>query len=167
MLTPRASADLTWAKTVPLNGSPILLDTTVYIDLLHGRTPDEVDQLLVHRTCEHSSVCVSELTHAFGRLNPADSRTKSTLKSISGLIEQDIPPHRRRAPNLDAWIAAGMLSGLYCRLTGIQERRILNDSLVYLQALQQGCGFLTRNVRDFDLLEQLLPSGRAIFYEAV
>jgi hypothetical protein len=41
---------------------------------------------------------------------------------------------------------------------------LLNDSLIYLQARKVGAAILTRNVRDFDLLEQLVPSGTVVFY---
>jgi predicted nucleic acid-binding protein len=45
-----------------------------------------------------------------------------------------------------------------------QERRLLNDSLIYLQARSIGAAVLTRNRRDFDLLNQLSPTGATIFY---
>ena len=62
-----------------------------------------------------------------------------------------------------------MLAGKALRLGRIpprqgQERKLLNDSLIYLQARKVGAAILTRNVRDFDLLEQLVPSGTVIFY---
>ena len=62
-----------------------------------------------------------------------------------------------------------MLAGKALRLGRIppgqgRERRLLNDSLIYLQARKVGSAVLTRNVRDFDLLEQLVPSGTVIFY---
>ena len=46
-----------------------MLDTCVYIDVLQGRTPDNVDRLVQLRLVNHSSVCLSELTHLFGRLS--------------------------------------------------------------------------------------------------
>ena len=38
------------------------------------------------------------------------------------------------------------------------------DSLLFLQALKLGFTILTANVREFDLLLQLMPTGRALFY---
>ena len=63
-----------------------------------------------------------------------------------------------------------MLAGKALRLGRIppgqgQERKLLNDSLIYLQARKVGAAVLTRNLRDFDLLEQLVPSGTVMFYE--
>lgn len=42
---------------------------------------------------------------------------------------------------------------------------LLNDASLYLQALERGWIVLTRNLRDFDYLDQLLPAGRVLFYE--
>jgi predicted nucleic acid-binding protein len=145
-------------------------DTTVYIDVLKGKTPGEVDELLLHRTSEHSAVCLSELTFPFGRLDPADGRTRRALGEINDLIVRDIPRHRLRAPATWMWTGAGMLSGMICRLTGIaprqgEERKLLNDALIYLQALDLGCSVLTRNLRDFDYLNQIVPTGKVIFYQ--
>ena len=63
-------------------GAPVLLDTTVYIDTLQGRSPDALDQLISLRTCNHSAVCLSELTHLWGRLRLDDTRTKRSLEVI-------------------------------------------------------------------------------------
>jgi len=39
--------------------------------MFQGRSPVEVDRLITYRLCHHSAVCLSELTHAFGRLDPS------------------------------------------------------------------------------------------------
>ena len=44
------------------------------------------------------------------------------------------------------------------------ERKCLNDALLYLQARRLGYEVLTRNVGDFDFLSQLVPDGRVLFY---
>lgn len=168
-LAPRAESALRWAAGEPKAGGPLLIDTTVYLDALQGRTPAAVDDLLRYRSIFHSAVCLAELTHAFGRLDPAHSASKAALKAIAGAIE-DIPRHRLFAPDTDAWGKAGMLAGKAFRLARIppgrgQERKLLNDSLIYLQARKVGAAVLTRNRRDFDLLEQLAPGGAVVFYE--
>jgi predicted nucleic acid-binding protein len=168
-LTARAGTALRWAVDEPRAGTPLLLDTTVYIDTLQGRIPSAVDDLLRYRNIFHSAVCLAELTHAFGRLDPANPATKAALAAIAGTIENDIPRHRLFEPDTDSWGKAGMLAGKALRLARIpagqgQERKLLNDSLIYLQARKVGAAILTRNIRDFDLLEQLVPSGVAIFY---
>jgi predicted nucleic acid-binding protein len=168
-LTPRADSELRWAAGEPKAGAPLLVDTTVYVDALQGKTPPAVDDLLCYRSIFHSAVCLAELTHAFGRLDPAKPATRAALKAIAGTIE-DVPRHRLFAPDTDSWGKAGMLAGKALRLARIppgqgQERKLLNDSLIYLQARKVGAAVLTRNRRDFDLLEQLVPSGAVVFYE--
>jgi hypothetical protein len=46
-----------------------------------------------------------------------------------------------------------------------QELAALNDATLYLHALSYGQVILTRNLRDFDLLNQILPDGHVLFYE--
>jgi hypothetical protein len=64
-------------------GKELLLDTCVYIDVLQGRTPVAVDALLQVRTLNHLSVCVAELVHAFGRLDPRHPGTATMLKELT------------------------------------------------------------------------------------
>ena len=170
-LKPRAVSELRWADDETKAGPPLLIDTTVYLDALQGKTPTAVDDLLRYRSIFHSAVCLAKLTHAFGRLDPAHAATRKALAALAGAID-DIPRHRLFAPDTDLWGKAGMLAGKALRLGRIppgqeQERKLLNDSLIHLQARKVGAAILTRNVRDFDLLEQLVPSGAVIFYRQV
>jgi predicted nucleic acid-binding protein len=164
-LKARPADELRWAEAETKAGVPLLLDATVYLDALQGRTPAAVDDLLRYRSIFHSAVCLAELTQAFGRLDPAHASTRKALAAIAGAID-DIPRHRLFAPDTDLWGKAGMLAGKALRLGRIpgQERKLLNDSLIYLQARKVGAAILTRNVRDFDLLEQLVPSGAVVVY---
>lgn len=146
----------------------MFLDTSVYLDVLQGRSPPEVDRLLTYRICHHSSVCLSELTHAFGRLDPKHGSTKAILDTVEATLG-DIPAHRLHAPDVAIWGQAGVLAGLLYRLSNLpkgegHERRFVNDALVFLQARQLGASVLTGNVRDFDFLTQILPTGRIILY---
>lgn len=165
-LARRKDRDLDWIDGVPPVGSAILLDTTVYIDTLQGRSPAALDAFIRLRACHHSAVCLSELTHAFGRLDPADPRNGPALKAIRQTI-LDVPPHRLAAPDAGIWGSAGILAGVLFRLGGFSpgaERKCLNDALIYLQARKLGCALLTGNLKDFDYLNQLVPDGRILFY---
>jgi len=167
-LTRRPDAELPWANAEPSVGAPLLLDTTVYLDVLQGRTPEEADRLLRDRICNHSAVCLAELTYAFGRLDPKHPGTKSALNILRETME-NVPAHRLHAVDSDVWGAAGMLAGALFRLSGLgsgqgHERKFLNDALLYLQARKLGCVVLTGNIRDFDFLNQLMPSGRLLLY---
>lgn len=150
-------------------GPELLLDTCVYIDILQQRAPETLKNLMAARLCNHSGVALAELTHLFGRLDPADARTKTTLAQISGAIS-DMPEHRVTAPSTRALGESGILAGLAARLAGIESGRgqtLLNDATLYLQAIEQGQIVLTRNVREFDWFDQLLPSDRVLFYRRI
>lgn len=163
----RPIADLPTVQAQISAGAELLLDTCVYIDVLQGRTPEAVDGLLQARIVNHSTVCLAELTHPFGRLDPTHPGTKGVLREIRSVIE-DMPSHRLSAPSATAMGEAGMLAGLVERLSGADPSggpTVLNDASLYLQALERGWIVLTRNIRDFDLFDQLLPSERVLFYE--
>lgn len=163
----RPLTDLALVDTVASAGPELLLDTCVYIDVLQGRTPQGVDDLLQARIVNHSTVCLAELTHLFGRLDPTHPGTKGVLQEIRRTIE-DMPDHRLTAPSATAAGEAGMLAGLVARLSGGDpggRLTLLNDANLYLQTLECGWIVLTRNLRDFDYLDQLLPAGRVLFYE--
>ena len=150
-------------------GSQLLLDTCVYIDVLQGKTTHAVDTLLDLRLINHSVVCLSELTHLFGRLDPADPRTKFALKQIAGVIA-DIPNHRLGAPSAQVCGEAGMFAGLVERSRNPRDQThrsdLLNDAIIFLQALEQGQTVLTRNIRDFSAFLALAPTGRVTFYQS-
>lgn len=165
-LSRRPDAKLEWVDQVPTTGSPVLLDTTVYIDTLQGRSPVDLDSLICLRTCNHSSVCLSELTHLFGRLNPEDRRTAGVLEVMAQTI-RDIPAHRMNSPDAEVWGTGGILAGILFRLGQYApgaERKCLNDALVYLQARKLGWPVVTGSVKDFDFLNQLVPDGRILLY---
>jgi hypothetical protein len=71
---------------------------------------------------------------------------------------------------LDPWRDAGILAGLLARLQSYgknEQRKALNDALIFLTAAKGGSVVLTRNVSEFDLLMQLDARGQAIFYDSV
>ena len=146
-----------------------MLDTCVYIDVLHGNTPPEVENLLRLRTVNHLAVCVAELTHGFGRLDPRRPGTEAISQTIAQVVEA-IPPHRLEAARAEVVIEAGILAGLLFRLCGLQpgqEVAALNDAVIYLHAMANGQTVLTRNIRDFDAMSQILPDGRVLFYDRI
>jgi hypothetical protein len=165
----RQDDKLSWFTGFAAIGSPVLLDSTVYIDTLQGRSPPALDTFITLRTCNHSAVCLSELTHAFGRLRPLDPRTASALRVIRQTM-RDIPGHRIVAPDTEIWGTAGILAGILFRLGSYPagaERKCLNDALVFLQGRKLGWPILTGNISDFDLLNQLVPDGRILLYKRV
>ena len=147
-------------------GAPLLLDTTVYIDVLQDRIPNEVADLLRIRQCNHSSVAVAELAHIFGRLDPSHAGTGRAWTSARQAID-GIPAHRLGAPSIRAAIEAGILAGTVARVRGLPKtsrQSLVNDAALLLQALEDGCLLLSRNIVDMDVLLQLFPAGRALLY---
>ncbi len=158
---------LSTVKTPVSAGPELLLDTCVYIDVLQGRTRVSVDELLETRIVNHSTICLAEMTHLLVRLDPAHAGPKAVLHEIRRTID-DIPDHRLSSPSEMAIGEAGMLAGLVSRLLGDEhgkQARRLNDASLYLQAVERGWMLVTRNVRDFDCFDQLLPANRVLFYQ--
>ncbi len=163
-LARRPEGKLPLASKTTVIGRELLLDTCVYIDVLQGKTPIEVDRLLENRIVNHSSVALGEMTHLMGALDPADKRTASVLKMLGRTID-DIPEHRLSVPSARVFGEAGMLAGMVTRLSGQPHSiALFNDALLFLQAAATGCDLLTGNRRDFDFLDQLMPGTGLILY---
>src|SRR5258708_1355196 len=99
-------------------------------------------------------------------LEPHNSRTRPVIDKIAAVIDQR-PMQRTIVPDVIVWREASILSGILARLQGFdkdQRRRLMNDALLFVTARRHGCTLLTRNVSDFDLLQQLEPAGGGLFY---
>jgi predicted nucleic acid-binding protein len=145
----------------------LLLDTTVYIDELQGKLPTDVEWVIRSASLWHSTVTEAELSALAGLLDPRPSETARALEQVVASIRER-PNHRIVNPDRQVWREAGMIAGLLARLQGYrkgEQRRALNDALIFLSAAKAGLAVLTRNISDFDLLMQLVPRGKAVFYE--
>jgi predicted nucleic acid-binding protein len=161
----RPDEELNFLETSITPGK-LLYDTTVYIDILQDRFPRMGDSMLGTADAWHSPVTEAELTVLVGLLDPTHPNTRKTIDEIVVLLNQRAI-HRTIIPNAVAWREAGILSGILARLQGYdnsQRRRLMNDALLYVTARRHGCTVLTRNVGDFDFLQQLDPAGRVMFY---
>ena len=144
----------------------LLYDTTVYVDILQGRFPVDLEPILRAIDKWHSTVAENELVSACALLDPAHVNTRSVIAQITATIDR-MPQHRTITPDREIWRDAGILTGTIARLQGTprsDRRRILNDALIFATARKHGHTVLTRNVVDFDFLHQLDPSGRVMFY---
>jgi predicted nucleic acid-binding protein len=167
-IRPRARRDLPFIGVTAAPGGPLMLDTGVYIHGLKGQTPTALRSLLRLRTVHHSVVAMQEILHAIGVLDPAHPETAKNVAAIRALLD-GIPLHRLYTPDRDVLIDAAIVAGILCRLRGYaRDRRTkaLHDCTLLLHAARTGCTLLTANVSDFDLLQQLKPESRVIFYEA-
>lgn len=162
----RSDRDLPFLDEAGSGGAQLLLDTCVYIDQLQNKLPQILEQLLDARHVNHSIVAIQELMYAVGVLDPRDRRTSGVVTEIGSHIEA-MPFHRVFSPDADVLGRAGLLSGIVCRLQGYgseRKMRALHDCALFLQAQKLGLTVLTRDVGDFDVLSQLLPTGRVLFY---
>jgi hypothetical protein len=153
-LARRSDSELPFIGEDAIGGQELLLDTCVYVDQLADRSPSILDDLVERRRTNHSTVAIQELMHAVGTLDPADARTPIAIARIRGAIQA----------------RAALLSGMVCRLQGYaadRRLRALQDCVLFLQAQKLGLAVLTANIADFDILLQLIPSGRALLYRRV
>jgi predicted nucleic acid-binding protein len=165
-LKPRDRSALPFLNQVERPLPKLLLDSTVYIDELQGRLPRDIEVSLRLTEVWHSTVTEGELSALAGLLDPADRRTRQAVQQVLSSLERR-PEHRIVNPDRQVWREAGVLAGLLARLQKYaksEQRRALNDALIFLSAAKIGCVVLTRNISDFDLLMQLAP-GKAVFYD--
>jgi predicted nucleic acid-binding protein len=165
-LNRRLDSNLAFAEDEEAVGRPLLLDTTVYLHVLRGETPEEVDLLLRTRTLYHSSVVIAELCYRIGARLPRNARERDAAQALTATVA-DMPAHRIAFPSPTIWGEAGILAGIRARTGGIDvDQRGLNDALIFLQGKALGAVVLTANLADFDVLQQIVPSGHVVFYRA-
>jgi predicted nucleic acid-binding protein len=165
-LKARPESDLAFIETIGIRPRKLLYDTTVYIDILQNRFPQNGEPMLRAAEAWHSPVTEAELAAAVGLLDPSHPQTHDVTDQISNVIQRR-PTYRTIAPDPEIWREAGILSGVLARLQGYgreHRRRALSDALLFATARKHGCTVLTRNVVDFDLLAQLDPTGNVLFY---
>lgn len=162
---PRELPFVDLSKPLPRN---LLLDRAVYIDELQGRLPPDTETLLRTSTLWHSPMTAAELAVGIGHLDPRHPRTKGAVAAILQSIERR-PHHRVLPPDSEIWVEAGLAAGILARLqsyASADRKRLLNDALLLFTASKHGCTLLTRNTRDFDLMLQIAPACRVLFYAA-
>jgi predicted nucleic acid-binding protein len=165
-LARRSGEKLPFVDANHLAGQGILLDTCVYIDQMQDRSPQFLDDLIAQRHVSHSTIAIQELMHTVGVLSPVDKRSAGVVAEIRKQIRA-MPAHRIFAPDVDVLGRGALLSGILCRVQGYakdNKLRALQDCVLFLQALKLGLALLTANIRDFDILLQLIPAGRVLFY---
>jgi hypothetical protein len=172
-LTRRSDNDLPFVHPSLIGGQALLLDTSVYIDQMQDRSPEILDDLIAQRQVNHSIVAIQELMHTVGVLNPSDART-ATVVDVIGKQIRAMPAHSIFAPDTEVLGRAALLAGILCRLQGYQlqgyqkdgKLRALQNCVLFLQAQKLGLVVLTANVGDYDILLQLIPTGRVLFYRS-
>lgn len=144
----------------------LLLDTTVYVDVLRGRADALLEAAL--RACDlwHSAVAIGELARGLGADDPARRGYRNDQRLTTAFAAR-IPAHKVLEPDRTTFELAGIASGVLKRVLGLDRSalaRHANDALLFFTARKHGLPVLTRNARDFDLLQQLEPQGKLLVY---
>jgi predicted nucleic acid-binding protein len=125
-------------------------------------TPTSTSKSLQRNCQPHCTVCLGEIAVGLANRDVTAATWPSERKFWQTLFNA-LPRNRTHVPDADTWSAAGIVAGTLARLQGFQPHQrkdALNDALIYLTAIKQGIPVLTDNHTDFDLLQQLVPSGR-------
>ena len=166
-LTTRADADLTSAADLSGSGALALVaDTNVYINDAAGRLPAQVEALLDRTILFHCNVCVAEIATGVANGNPTHKSWKAT-RAVYAEVLGAIPETRLLTPDAQVWTDAGLVAGTLARTQGFQphqRKEMLNDALILLTAAKVGLAVLTSDRDDYDLLQQLCPKARFVFY---
>ena len=109
-------------------------------------------------------MCLGEIGAGLGGSDPAHPSAERSRRHYLGLFAR-LPRTRTLTPDLQIWAEAGLIAGALARLRHLQphqRRDMLNDALIYLTAAKAGLPVLTDDVTDFDLIQQLAPTGQFI-----
>jgi predicted nucleic acid-binding protein len=163
----RARKDLVAAADVAGMGrAALLLDTNVYIQSAAGTLPSAAAALVDRGLLFHCSVCVAELATGVANADPARAGWKAIRDHYDALIA-NIPDTRLLTPDAEIWAEAGVIAGTLARCQGYQRhqrKECLNDALIYITAAKAGLPVLTANRDEFDVIQQIMPSGRFIHF---
>lgn len=165
--SPRPDAELTAVTDLPTAGGLALVaDTNVYINDAAGRLPQPVEAALDRTILFHCSVCVGEIATGIANGNPSHPGWKQTRKVYVEVMGA-IPDTRLLTPDDQVWCEAGLVAGTLARTQGFQahqRKELLNDALILLTAAKAGLAVLTSDRDHYDLLQQLCPEARFVFY---
>ena len=139
-------------------------DTNVYIMSAAGTLPEAARLLLERSLLFHCSVCLAELATGVANFDPSSSGWRSLRDHYAALFDA-VPDSRLLTPDHQVWIEAGVIAGTLARAQNFQRdqrKECLNDALISLTAAKAGLPVLTANRDEFDLIQQLAPSGRFV-----
>jgi len=148
-------------------GMAVMLDTSVYIERLRGRLPEAIIACIDARPVLHSAVACAELAISAGLLDPAHPSTAGNRGAIARLLGT-IASVDIVAPEMAAWIEAGMIAGILARTQhgagdGVR-RRLLNDALMFLDARARGAALVSMDRTDMDLLLRFCPDATVLLF---
>lgn len=164
----RARAELPFDTASVGGATPVMLDTTVYLDALKAPgLPPPIARVVARNVVLHSAIACAELAVSVGHLDPAHPRTAAHRAPLVDTLSRMVPA-RIVAPSADAWTEAALIAGILARIQGYQRdsrREVLNDALMLLTATEAGATLISRNVRHMDLLLRFLPDAQVLLYD--
>ena len=143
-----------------------MLDTNVYINIAAGRAGEAVRDAVDRAILFHCSVALAELATGVANADPSRPKWPQMRDHYVALFAA-IPGSRLLTPGPDTWVDAGIIAGMLARTQGFQShqrKECLNDTLILLTAAKAGLAVLTADRGDFDLIQQIAPEGRFIYY---
>jgi len=160
-LARRPDGDLPFVGDEAQSGNALLLDTTVYIDRMQGNAPTSSRDSW---TCGQSTTAPSRSSNYAHRRPP---RSRAWGNPLCRDPDQEGPSGHAgtsavRTGYRDPARAAA-LAGILARTQGYAagaRLRALHDCVLFLQALKLGFTILTRNIKDYDFLLQMVPDRR-------
>ena len=144
----------------------LVADTNVYIHEAAGTLPAAAAALLDRALLFHCAVCLGEIAVGVANANPAQ-RSWSAIRDHYVELFDSIPENRILEPDAQAWIDAGLIAGTLARTQTFQphqRKECLNDALILLTATRAGISVLTSNRDEFDLIQQIAPEVRFVYY---
>lgn len=152
---------------------PVLLDTSVFIAALAGRGPAPLAVLISNLPQSFvSGPTLAELSWTRGRLDPQHPDTAKVLQKYNGALSR-IDANKILLPDADEWLRAGELAGAAARAvagggksikTAFDRMELVNDATTAVVAARAGVTVITSD-RHFDLLLQLYPALKVVFYD--
>jgi len=148
--------------------TPVMLDTTVYIDARKAPgLPASIAALVARNVVLHSAIACAELAVSVGHLDPAHPLTARHRIPLVDTLSR-MSSARIVAPSADAWTEAALIAGILARIQAYpreSRRAVLNDALMLLTAIEAGATLISRNVRHMDLLLRFRPDAGVVLYD--
>lgn len=161
---------------------PVMLDTGFYISRLKRKLTRPILDFVESRPVLHSGVACGELAVSVGILTPEHPDTPAARKPIMNLLAT-IDMDQTVAPSAAAWSEAGVIAGILARTQHLnrssrepssvekccqegKRRKLLNDALIFLSAVESNAVLVSGNIKDVDLLLRFKPGAHVLLFRA-
>ncbi|HKT17388.1 MAG TPA: hypothetical protein VJR47_05050 [Stellaceae bacterium] len=160
----------------------MMLDTGFYISRLKRKLARPILDFVESRPVLHSGVACGELAVSVGILTPRHPATPANRDPIMNLLAT-IDMDQTVAPSAAAWSEAGVIAGILARTQHLNRssqepssvekccqegnrRKLLNDALIFLSAVESNAVLVSGNIIDVDLLLRFKPSAHVLLFRA-